>query len=566
MFKRALKKLRAFNPLRGVLWLLFRLGNWRRGRAKIDYITFLMPEQMPSLPEQRDWIRRRIFGAPPLSLRELDRLFENIGDDPRPKGVVLHLRGLAMPLADLQTLRGSILKLRAKGKRVICFAQGYTNALYVLASAADEIVLQPGGEVETVGLRLQATFLKDALETVGLKMDSVAISPFKGAFDQFTRSDMSPEGRQQFDWLMDSQYEMLVNAIAEGRKMTPEAVRAMIDTAPHLDEAALAAGYVDAIETEEDLHRRLASEHILPLQEVEKKLLRKWRKSSEKYVALLKVSGTMVPGNSGKPPIELPIPFIGGERVGDLTVVQQVRSLMRNKSAAAVVLYIDSGGGAAIAAEAMTAALIELAKDRPLVVYMNGVAASGGYYIATPACWIVAQPGTITGSIGVIGGKLVTGGLMEKIHVNRVELTRGANAAVNTDQQPYTEAQRMRVLASIQHLYKQFVNHVARGRNLTYEAVDAVGGGRVWTGLQAKEHGLVDELGDLTVALKKARELAGLPDYAPLVLVEGKQKSLPAQLAEEAKPAAIVDYLLVNSHLLVDGTPQTLLPVAFKWL
>lgn len=203
-------------------------------------------------------------------------------------------------------------------------------------------------------------------------------------------------------------------------------------------------------------------------------------------------------------------------------MVQQVRALMKDERAAAVVLFIDSGGGAVIAAEAMTSALEALAKTRPLVVYMNGVAASGGYEIATPARWIVAQPGTITGSIGVITAKLVTGGLREKLHAHSVEFTRGANANLFSDNAPFDEAQRAQMRASIVHFYEVFISHVARARGLTVEAVDAVGGGRVWTGAQAITHGLVDELGDVRAAIRKACALADLPDDTPVVIVEKK--------------------------------------------
>ena len=159
----------------------------------------------------------------------------------------------------------------------------------------------------------------------------------------------------------------------------------MIDTSPHVDTAALAAGYVDALLNEEGLPDHLKTKHLIPWRDADKKLIVKRPPRADKYVAMLKISGLMIPGESSAPPVDVPIPFIGGERVGDLTVVRQVRELMRNKSAAAVVLFIDSGGGAVVAAEAMTAALEELAKTRPLIVYMNAVAASGGYYVATPA-------------------------------------------------------------------------------------------------------------------------------------------------------------------------------------
>lgn len=557
------RRLRWLNPFRAIRWAAFWLANWRRGFAKLDYVVMILPQTMPALPAQRNWLQRRLRGAPPMSLWELDRLFEQVAADPRPKGVVLHLRGFRMGLADLQTLRNSILRLRRTGKRVVCYAQFYDMASYYVASAGDELILQPGGEVMTLGLRQEAVFLRDALDSLGVSLDVVAISPFKGAFDQFSRSAISPEGRQQLEWLLDSRYDMIVNGIAEGRQQTPAAVRAMIDNAPHLDHAALEAGYVDGVLTEEGLARHLDAKHLAPLDQARRALRLQWRKDSAQYVALLRVAGLMIPGESGGPPgnIPIPIPFVGSERAGDLTVVRQVRNLMQNKQAAAVILYIDSGGGAAMAAEAMTSALEELAKDRPVIVYMNNVAASGGYYIATPARWIVAQPGTITGSIGVITAKPVTNGLWEKLRVNRVEFTRGLNATLYSDAAPFSEAQRAQMQQSITHIYEQFVARVARSRRMTPAAVDAVSAGRVWTGTQAKERGLVDDLNDLRAALDKARQLAGLPDYAPLVMLYGKGKSLAAQLADDANPAAALRYLRENLSMIANGSAQMLMPL-----
>ncbi len=562
MLRHVRPALRILNPFRALRRAAFWLANWRRGFARLDYIVIVLPQALPALPEPRNWLQRRIRGAPPMSLWELDRLFEQVADDPRPKGVVLHIRGFQMGLADLQTLRGSIARLRQRGKRVICYAQFYDTASYYVASAGDEIILQPGGEVMTLGLRQDAVFLRDALDGVGVSLDVVAISPYKGAFDQLSRSDISPEGRQQLEWLLDSRYEMIVGGIAEGRKITPEAARALIDGAPYLDDAALAAGRVDGVMTEEELARRLDVKHLVPLDQARRMLLRMWRKDSAQYVALLRVAGLMIPGESGGPPgnIPIPIPFIGGERAGDLTVVRQVRNLMQNKQAAAVILYIDSGGGASMVAEAMTAALAELAKDRPLIVYMNNVAASGGYYVATPAQWIMAQPGTITGSIGVVTAKPVTNGLWGKLQVHRVEFARGLNAALYSDIAPFSEEQRARVYQSVTHIYEQFVGRVARSRKMTPEAVDAVSGGRVWTGAQAKDHGLVDELGDLRAAYAKARQLANLPDHAPLAMIHGKGRPLAAQLAEATNPAAVLGYLYENLNWMGGGMTQMLMP------
>lgn len=561
MIRRTIKKLNPFRWIRRG-WLALR--NWQRKRyKKLEYILLTLPSALPALPESRGWLRERVFGAPPLSLWELHRIFERIADDPRPKGVILMLRGLALSFADLQTLRGMILQLRERGKRVVCFAQMYDTAQYYVASAADQIIMQPGGELMTMGLRQDVVFLKDTLAAVGVALDVVAISPYKGAFDQLARSEFSPEGEEQLGWLLDSRYEQIVDGIAAGRNLTPEAVRVMIDSAPHLDDAAVSAGYVDAVVHEEGLAAHLGAKHLTLWRDAKRRLLVKMKPAADKHVALLRVAGLMFPGESAKPPADIPIPLIGDERAGDVTVVRQVRALMKDESAAAVVLFIDSGGGAVIAAEAMTSALAELAKTRPLVVYMNGIAASGGYEVATPAQWIVAQPGTITGSIGVITAKAVTGGLREKLYAHSVEMARGANAGLFSDTAPFDDAQRAQIRTSIEHYYAQFVRKVARARQMSEEQVDSVGGGRVWTGAQALTHGLVDQLGDVRTAIQKARELATLPDHTPVVIVEGKSRPLPPQVAEAANPAAYLNYCLENALAIASGTMQALLP--FWW-
>ncbi|MEO0564975.1 MAG: S49 family peptidase, partial [Chloroflexota bacterium] len=384
----------------GRLWVELNNQQRQRGEDEIGYITFTLPESMPALPETRGLIRRRILGEPPLSLWELERRFRRIGDDPRPTGVILNLRGFAMSLADLQALRNSITRLRDRGKKVVCFAQGYDLPMYYVASVADEIIIQPGGNVFTVGLRQEAVFLKDALARVGIEVDSIAISPYKGAADSLTRSEISEEGREQLEWLLDSRYQQIVDGIAEGRGLTADKVREQIDNAPYLDTFAKGIGMVDAIRTEEELFAYLNTKHITTWEDADKSLYLKFRNPQAEYVALLPITGLMVPGESAKPPGEspVPLPIVGDGRSGDITVVRQVRALMSDENVRALVLFVDSGGGAAVAAEAMQSALKELAAKIPVIVYMNSVAASGGYLVATAAPYIVAQPGTITGS------------------------------------------------------------------------------------------------------------------------------------------------------------------------
>ncbi len=560
--------LSTLNPFRwaGRGWLVLR--NRLRQRAKIDYIIVSLPSAMPPLPESRGFFQRRLLGKSPFSLWDLGVFFKQIADDPRPKGIVLILRGFDMALADLQTLREHILTLRAAGKRVVAYAQGYDIASYYIASAADEIMIQPGGELATVGLAQQVTFFKDALESIGVAFDAVAISPYKGFFDSLTRNDISPEGRAQLEWLLESRFSQYVTDIAAGRGITADAVRAMIDVSPLSAGDALAAGYVDAVFTEEYLPEHLSAEHFVTQERAERVLLRKARKPHAKYIAVLPMNGLMVPGEGRRaPPIPLPVPLFDEPLLGDVDVVSAARALAKDDSVGAVVLFIDSGGGAASAAEAMTSALEALAKKCPVVVYMNTVAASGGYYVATAGRWIVAQRGTITGSIGVTVGKPITNGLFERLKVNRYDFTRGRNVNILSDRVPFDESQRGIMRHLIEQDYTLFLQRVSVARAMTPEAVDAVGGGRVWTGEQALNHGLVDELGGFSVALKRARDYADLPDHAPVLVVElgsDEQPPQPAKVVNEANPAAALTHTHEVVRRVFNARAQVLMPFKLK--
>ena len=480
-----------------------------------------------------------------------------------PLGVILHFRGLSASTADLQSMRDAILRLREKGKRALSYAPGYRTLDYFVASACDEILLQSGGLLETSGLLTQQVFLKEGLAAAGLQFDSVAISPYKGAADTLTLSEPSPEGREQTNRLLDSLYGTVVEGIAATRKLKPEAVKHMIDQAVHVAADALEAGYVDAVMNEEALPEYLGITKVTMWEEANQQLYLPERDFSQKYVAVLYAGGMIIDGESATPPSDLPvpIPFVGGERLGDITLNQQLRNVMKDPACGALTLYIDSGGGSATASESMASALAEFAKSRPLVVYMGGVAASGGYYIATPAHWIVAQAGTITGSIGVIMGKLVNSELLKKLRFNAVSYLRGDNADLVAGQKPFSDDQRQMIRGSVEQIYQQFLERVAESRGKTTEEIDAIAGGRVWTGEHALERGLIDEIGGLKTALDKARELANLPDAAPAVLIRDKGKPVGVQLAER-NPAALAKYVVENIELLTTRA-QTIMP--FDW-
>jgi len=514
-------------------WTTWAVGNARSWQATPpDYAVFVLGEPMPALPPQRpSW--QRLLPAPP-TLGDRLQQFERVADDPRVSGAVLHLRPLGLPLAHLQALRSGILALRARGKRVVAWGTHYDRGAYYVATAADEILLQPGGDIRALGIARAYVHLADGLARAGMSFEAVAISPYKTAADMFTRGEMSEAAREMADWLLDDERAAYLEAVSTGRGMGEEAAEELIDRSPLTDVEAMETGAVDAVVSEEELPRRLAKSGAAVR-------LERWRAAKSAvvpappprgrdYVGLIRIEGLIVDGESASPPAPppVPVPLVGSVRAGDLTVVQQARRALADDACAAVVVWIDSTGGSATASEAIAAALSELAQRKPVVVAMGAVAASGGYYVACPAHRIYAQPGTITGSLGVISGKLVTGDLLEKLGINRTLLQRGDGASMWDPGRGFSEAERAAVERSVRRIYDVFVERVATGRNKSAEAIDGVAGGRVWTGRQALDHGLIDAFGGLEEALATARELAGVSWRAPLHAVEaGKHGVAP---------------------------------------
>jgi len=481
-----------------------------------DYVLFTLEGEYPDIPDPKQgFLRRKLLGKK-LSLLELGEQFEQVARDRRVRGVVLHIASLKLSVAQLQTLRGYIAKLREGGKHVVAWGSMYGMPTYYVAAAADEILVARGGSIGQLGVTRGYVFLGDALERIGLKGDFVQISPYKTAPDVLTRTHMSDEAREMANWLLDDTYAAIVDDIAADRGSTLEKIKAIIDGSPYTDEAALDAQAIDGIMNQEDLPAHLGRQgkpaRVSPYTSCRKKLRPRPLVRPGAYIALIRVEGDIVDGRNGRPPAKPPfrIPFLLNPRAGDLTIVQQVRRVLKDKRAKALVLFVDSGGGSAASSEAMSSALRQLAKKKPIVCCMSSVAASGGYYVATPAKYIVAQPGTITGSIGVLSGKIINEGMLEKLLINKEVLKRGENATFYGSERPFTAQEKERLLASIRHTYSLFLERVSTSRNKSKEEIDSIGGGRVWTGRQALEHGLIDELGGLDVALSKARELAGL--------------------------------------------------------
>ena len=536
-------------PFRYLWWLV---SSVRRsiGRPP-EFVVFVLEENLPALPDPPRPFWQRFAGRPRLSVKELGERFDAIARDSRVKGVVLHLRPVGMPMATLQDLRELVAKLRKSGKRVVAWAPFYNTGAYYLACACDEILLMPTGMVRPLGFATSAMFLADGLARFGIRADFIQVSPYKSAADPLTKSKMSPELREQLTWLLESQYEELVSAIAESRSLDAAGAKRLIDGSPYGDDVVVDSRAVDLVIPEEDLPSGLGG-RIGTWEQASRKMRRRAPSLKRgKYVALMRIEGTIIDGRSGRLPVKPPIdvPLVGEDRAGDLSVVPLARQVAADKRAAAVVLYVNSRGGSSTASEAMRLALNVIAKRKPVVVVMGPVAGSGGYWVATPASWIVARPGTLTGSIGVLGGKIITGGLWPKLLFNRETIAFGEHATMEGDEQPYSDDERELLRKEIDHLYGEFLEVVAGARKMTRDEVHPIAQGKVWTGRQALEHKLVDELGGLDAGATKARALAGLQPRAPLREVWGPKRMIPP-LTEAAPGAGWFGYLLEGLALL----------------
>jgi protease-4 len=397
---------------------------------------------------------------------------------------------------------------------------------YHLACACDEILAPESSAFRAAGLWTETLFLKDTLALIGLEADFEAIAEYKVSPDMLRRSEMTGPHREMLDSLLDSLYARVIEGIAKGRGLTAGQVQEVLDDAPLTAQHAFDKGLLDGVCYEDELPTRLGMpEEPAALQawaQVRRRLVRPRRWRSRRTIGVISLEGTIVSGPSRQPPFPIPLPLpLPAAQAGSDTLVQQLRTAAQSKNLAALVLHVDSPGGSALASDLIWREVAQLCRTKPVVVYMGNQAASGGYYVSAPANAIVAQPETLTGSIGIWGGKIVTRNLFEKIRAGREVVSRGRAAGLYSDVALFTPEERRRIQADIGDGYARFKARVAQGRDKTDEEVEAIARGRVWTGEQALANGLVDMLGDLQAAADRARELAGLDPgrYAPLVNV-----------------------------------------------
>lgn len=522
-------------------------NRWRRllGR-RVDYVRITLSGAVAEFADTPPRWQRMLTGArPPLSVAGMRRLFAQVGADPQARGVLLRIDGLESGWATLQSMRAAIADLRGQGKQVVAYLITPDVPSSYVAAAADRVLMHPTVHWNVLGLRAEVQFLQDALAAWGLTVEAVAVSPYKSAPDTFTRNDFTPESRAQFERLLALRYAELVRALSAGRNRTIATIEHLIDHAPLAPQAALQHGLVDALCYEDELEQLLKEEGgrdpvVLDIAQAQRALQIPTLRFHEQRVGLIRVEGTITRGASRSVP--LPIPLIGGTAAGAESFAQAARQAERDDRIAAVVVYVNSPGGDVLASDLMWRELLRLRRRKPVVVAMGNAAASGGYYLATHASAIVAQPATVTGSIGVFVLRPVLAGLLERTGVHTTVVSHGANSGLMGGTGPLSEGERSALRELVLGLYDDFTQRVREGRGMTAEQLDPIAGGRVWLGEEAIGYGLVDALGGISEAHRRARELAGLtPDsQAPLAPIVGRRGDLPPQPFPTSGPEALI--------------------------
>jgi protease-4 len=467
-----------------------------------------------------DVVRTVLGGGQPRTLRTIIEDLRKAKVDKRIGAVLIVPGGLqAQFWGKIQELRDAILDYRRSGKPAIAYIEYGDDRVYYLASACDRIFLMPSAQLDLNGLASYELFLRGTLDKIGAYPDFLHMGEFKTAANQFTETGFTPAHREMTESINHELFDQLVRGIADGRRKPEAEVRALIDQGPFLPGDAVKAGLVDGLAYADQLDDKMklpgGKMHRIDDKDYAKVPASSLGLNKGPRIALIHASGVIVSGESGFDPVNGPV-------LGSETLIKYIREAREDSRVRAIVLRVDSPGGSALASDAIWRELMltrSQKPSRPLVVSMSDLAASGGYYISMPASYIVAQPATLTGSIGVITGKIVTGGTFAKVGANMEAVSSGKNAEMNSPIRPFNESERAKVQAGIAAFYDIFVEKAAQSRHMPPERLEALARGRVWTGRQAKQNGLVDELGGLDRALAAAKQRAGIAQDSEVELV-----------------------------------------------
>ncbi len=524
--------------------------------------------------------------TPPIPT-EVARAIRKAGTDERISGLYLDLDAPRMGWGVTREVRDAIVAFRESGKPCVTYSQGYMTQDYYLASACDRVVVAPSGVAMVSGMEVSVTYYKGTFDWLGIQPDFEHVGDFKTATEPYTLTGPSEPAIKSYDYLLDGIWSVVIADMAKSRARTPEEIQAVVDALPLSPEAALTSGLVDAIAYPDAVVANLADVKsadwatklaALPVDDPDKtdeevfeaqftkiseyvKEIRADDAGQDNQIAVVYAEGPIVSGSGGGG-------LFSDAALADGAFSDWMQTIREDDDIKAVVLRVNSPGGSGLASDNMWHDIERVqAAGKPVVVSMANYAASGGYYIACSTDWVVAEPTTITGSIGVLGGKLALSGAYTKVGLSEYTWKRGANADIFSETQPFSEAGRTAFKGYLESFYKDFVGRVSEGRKKSFDDVHAVAQGRVWTGDQAKERGLVDEIGGLDVALKKAAELAKLDAYGVrklpeqkdffTTLLEGMEQAKQPEIALppgfDAQADAVMDVMRLKVMLGDDG-------------
>ncbi len=477
-----------------------------------------------------------LFGPSEESYFKLMSRLDSAARDPSLKGILLELDGVQLSMAQIEELRGLILRARHSGKKVAAWMGGdASNGTYLLASACDKVYMHPAGGLELVGISAEVQYYKGAMDLVGVGAQYAHRAEYKSGPEPFTRTGSSDPAREEMDALIDDLYATLVSGVAEGRGRSPEEVKAIIDGGPYSAREALAKGLVDGLyypdQFSHDLDSVFPADYHLAKDYGSEVDESGWK--PQRAVAVVVVDGAIAEGETTSGGL------LGGAATGSRTVVKALEEAADSRAVKAVVLRVDSPGGSAFASDEIWRAVEEVKEaGKPVVVTMGGYAASGGYYVSAGADSIWAEPSTITGSIGVYGGKYNAAGLFGKLGINSEITARGRNASMFSMSRPMDAVEYAALDRLIGETYDQFKERVGAGRGLEPAQVEEVARGRVWSGSRARDKHLIDSYGGFYEALDDARLRAGMDPNAPYSLVVFDPWSGPMPLPDRLTRAA----------------------------
>ena len=498
-----------------ILCIAVIVSAMRGGQPEIRANSVLTLRVAGSLPDYvPDDPIRRLLGNDEQSLTSLLNQFKKAKVDKRISAVLLEVDMSGAGWAKAEEIRAAIADFRSSGKPVYAYMEFGLNKEYYIASACNHIYLAPPGELFITGLSADVMFFRGSLDKLGIYPDLFQIGKYKSAGDTFTRKDMSDAHREFINSLLDDLFNRYVEAIATARGKSVADVKTLIDNAPYSAQQAKDAGLIDGVTYRDDLEKELKKKlgykdsddlHIARGSDYRQISQESLGLNKGEKIAIIYGTGDIGSGRSENS-------FNGDQSIGSDTMVKALNDARDDKSIKAIVLRVDSPGGSGLASDVIWHAVGAANKVKPVVVSMSDVAASGGYYISASASKIVAEPSTITGSIGVVGGKPVVKGLYDWLGFTNEYVLRGKNAGMFRETEKFSPDERKKFEDWLKTTYySDFVPKVAQGRNKNADYIDSVGQGRVWTGSQGKERGLVDEFGGLDRAVEVAKQLAKIP-------------------------------------------------------